>query len=82
MLAFMNGVCYNTHIIQKQRKEIEMKKTYFGQFFDNPEDLNLLTIEINDVKFSMELTEERMKKLVSACVKTYGLEAVMKAAVE
>jgi hypothetical protein len=70
-----------------------MKKTY-SEFFKNLEDCaddffklptstaHKLTIENDGLEVTMELTESRMKELVSKCVYIYGLEAVVKSAVE
>lgn len=41
-----------------------------------------LVIENDGLKVTMEMTEELMKELVSKCVYIYGLEAVVKSAVE
>ena len=41
-----------------------------------------LTIENDGLKVTMELTEKLMRELVSKCVYIYGLEAVVKSAVE
>lgn len=70
-----------------------MKKTYV-KFFRDLEDCADdffkmststtydLTIEKDGLKVTMEMTEELMKELVSKCVHIYGLEAVVKSAVE
>lgn len=71
-----------------------MKKTYTAKyvrdleycvnnFFKLPTSTaHDLTIESDGLKVTMELTEELMKELVSKCVYIYGLEAVVKSAVE
>ena len=70
-----------------------MKKTYanfFSVLEDHADDFfklptstaHDLTIENNGLKVTMEMTEELMKELVSKCVYIYGLEAVVKSAVE
>ena len=41
-----------------------------------------LTIENDGLNVTVELTENLMKELVSKCVYIYGLEAVVKSAVE
>jgi hypothetical protein len=70
-----------------------MKETY-ANFFRNLEECaddffklptstaNDLTIENGGLKVTMELTDELMKELISKCVYIYGLEAVVKSAVE
>jgi hypothetical protein len=70
-----------------------MKETY-AKFFRNLEECaddffklptstaHDLTIENGGLKVTMELTDELMKELISKCVYIYGLEAVVKSAVE
>lgn len=70
-----------------------MKETY-ANFFENLEECantcfglptstaHDLVIENDGLKFTMKLTENRMKELISKCVYVYGLEAVVKTAVK
>lgn len=55
---------------------------YADDFFKPTSTAHDLVIENDGLKFTMELTESRMKELVSKCVSVYGLEAVVKSAVE
>ena len=54
-----------------------------GGFFELPvSTAHNLTIEKDGIKVTVELTEKLMRELVSKCVYIYGLEAVVKSAVE
>ena len=66
----------------------------FNDFFENLEKVSggffglpvstahNLTFEKDGIKVTVELTEKLMRELVSKCVYIYGLEAVVKSAVE
>ena len=66
----------------------------FNEFFDNLEKFSNgflelpvytahnLTIEKDGIKVTFELTEKLMRELVAKCVYIYGLETVVKSAVE
>lgn len=52
-------------------------------FFETPVEKTCdLVFETKKFKFSINLNEDEMKKLVGACVKAFGLKAVISAASE
>lgn len=72
-----------------------MKERFIGKFYqyikeNDGDDLfktpveNTCTFEFENgpIKFSIELNENEMKKLVGECVKAFGLKAVISAASE
>lgn len=70
-----------------------MKKTYnYGNFFDTlgecsdfiptTKNVNMLNIENDNFKFSMELTEDVMRQMVSRFVEVFGVKAVIQTAIE
>jgi hypothetical protein len=72
-------------------KESTMKKTY-NDFFENlyscldfglpTKSVKMLNIENENMKFSMELTEDVMKQMVGRFVEVFGVKAVIQTAIE
>jgi hypothetical protein len=62
---------------------VDLEDCFNDDFFKLPTSTaHDLTIENDGLKVTMRMTEELMKELVSKCVHIYGLEAVVKSAVE